>query len=89
MVFSTGYMTAKSAVMRSISHTEIAVYALEESLMACERVNAGLEELEPLGLEGSAVENDGTVDAWGTLQGEEWRVRLVDGMVRSIREYRR
>jgi hypothetical protein len=87
MAFETGYMTAERAVKRSISHDEIAVLALDEGLAPSERVQAGLEELEAFGLEDSAEENDGTVDAWGTHGGEEWRVRLVDGIVHGIKRY--
>lgn len=87
MAFETGYTTAEAAVKRSISHDERAVYALEESLAPSERVAAGLEALEELGLEGSCVENDGTVDAWGSRDGDEWRVLLVDGIVHGIKRY--
>lgn len=87
MAFEIGYMTAERAVKRSISHDEIAVLALREDLAPSERVQAGLEELKALGLEDSTEENDGTTDAWGTHAGEEWRVRLVDGIVHGIKRY--
>jgi hypothetical protein len=87
MAFETGYTTAERAVKRSISHNERAVLALREDLAASERVQDGLEELQAFGLEDSAQENDGTVDAWGTHDGEEWRVLLVDGIVHGIKRY--
>jgi hypothetical protein len=87
MAFEIGYMTAERAVERSISHNEIAVLALREDLAPSERVDAGIEELAGFGYEGCAPENDGTVDAWGTHEGHEWRVKLVDGIVHGIRRY--
>jgi hypothetical protein len=80
-------MTAERAVRRSISHNECAVLALHEDLAASDRIDAGLEELQAFGLEDSVEENDGTVDAWGTHDGNQWRVKLVDGIAHGIQRY--
>jgi hypothetical protein len=87
MAYEIGYTTAERAVKRSISHDEIAVLALREDLAPSERVQEGLESLAAYGYEDSAEENDGTTDAWGTHEGNEWRVRLVDGIAHGIKRY--
>lgn len=82
------YRTAAGAVARSISHDEVAVLALDESLTASERVGAALEALEALGLEGHDEPTDDAgqvVRAWGTHEGNEWTVRTVDGTLTAVR----
>lgn len=85
--FSTGYTTAAAAVERSISHTESAVLAMQEDLTADERLEAALEALRPLGLEDYVEESAGLVDAWGTRDGQEWRLKVVDGLQHGIGRY--
>lgn len=65
--------------------TEIVLYAVEQSIRQTERVtyetrspSMALSALEDLGLEGQSDENNGSIDAWGTRGGSEWRLRIVD-----------
>lgn len=87
MAYDIGYTDAKHAVARSISHDERAVLAMREDVCPSDRADAAIEELEELGLEDYAQEGPGLIDAWGTHDGREWRVLLVDGIVHGIARY--
>lgn len=86
---TAAYITEAAAVARSISHDETAFVALPEDISGRdEREAAVLEQLEGLGLEDYSRENDGSLDCWGTHEGNEWRVRTVDGLTQSVRYLR-
>ena len=60
-------MHAAAAITRSISHTE--TVAIEAGPAVIAELKAACEDW--------ASENDGSVDLWGTRDGEEWRVRVT------------
>jgi len=84
---TNAYTTAAAAVRRSISHDCIARVALDETLSGIDtKIEAMIEELQPLGLE-DYVEHtaDAVLDAWGTdAEGNEWRVYALDGLTQSL-----
>ena len=61
----------ESAIARSISHTEIVQVNVPDIRVA--RHTAGLIACEC----DDARENDGSLDVWGTLNGSDFRIRLV------------
>ncbi len=79
------YLTESAAVARSISHNEIAVVALPEDISGVDdRVASVVDALKKLGMEDHTPIGHGAIDAWGTKDGHEWRVRTVDGLTTSV-----
>lgn len=70
----------KTAISRSVSHTEIVAVKLQSADFR-EAVFAELTAIESLGLAeeyDSATENDGSEDVWGvTPAGDNFRIRLI------------
>lgn len=79
------YTTARAAVAASIQQDETVSVALPEDIGGVRaRVAAVVEDLHSLGMEDYNEENDGSIDVWGTLNGQGWRVRTVDGFVANV-----
>jgi hypothetical protein len=73
--------TAKQAVTQSIVSNERArLFAREDISGWDDRSAATTDELKAYGLEDWTRENDDSIDAWGTHEGKEWRVLIVDGL---------
>ncbi len=82
-------ITTKDAVLRSISHDEQAWLQTDETESGLDaRYASAVESLGAFGLEDWVEENSGAIDAWGTFNGEEWRVLIVDLLESSSESYR-
>lgn len=62
-----------AAIGRSISHNEIVRVTVEDEKEALSYLDecGRIEDLD------HARENDGSLDVWGTRQGEDFRLRIV------------
>jgi hypothetical protein len=62
----------KSAIGRSITHTEIVVVASDDPKAALDKIDND-ESVTDLDW---ATENNGDLDVWGKRQGEDFRLRI-------------
>ena len=60
----------KSAIARSISHTEIVHVEVDDLEEAYLSVSVEADECD------RATEDDGSVDVWGSCDGDDFRLRL-------------
>jgi hypothetical protein len=69
----------KDAILRSISHNEIAKVEVEwpkDSRSAEETILDILDDIEGVDEPDTAQENDGSYDVWGKLNGADFRIRI-------------
>tara|TARA_R110000868_G_scaffold139147_1_gene353883 strand:- start:144 stop:356 length:213 start_codon:yes stop_codon:yes gene_type:complete len=63
--------TIESAIERSISHNEIVRVNVDDIQAARDTAGLIADECD------SAMENDGSLDVWGALNGSDFRIRIV------------
>ena len=67
----------KSAIARSISHTEIVRVTVADTAAQTESLE-NVSRLEVVAGCDYAIENDGSLDVWGTTEdGSEFRIRII------------
>lgn len=72
--------TIKDAIARSVSHTEIVRVEVTwptDSRSAEETILDWLDKVEGTDAVDCTQENDGSYDVWGTVNGDDFRLRLV------------
>jgi hypothetical protein len=73
------YTNAAAAVARSISHDETARLQTDETESGLtSRMQTALDSLRAYGMEDYSDESMRLWDVWGTHEGKEWRVKIVD-----------